>query len=146
MSTKLATENDPSSSEEPISVVFNGKVDDLSFLTGSPVDASVRPSLSTDKLVDRKQDFSNLLTRLTMEKRQSREEEIREILTRLIRLLKMSAGDVCIGSDFISPLNAEYAYVSNGHLLCEVAREAKVLLDGQYGTIGSIVQLTFAVC
>ena len=146
MGEGLTTGSDILSSEELESVVYNGRVDDLSFVTGSPVDASVRPTLSSDKLVDRKQDFSVLLTKLTMDKKQSREDEVREIMTRLIRLLKMSAGDVHTGPDFISPLNAEYAYVAGGHLLCEVAREAKLLLEGQFGTIGSIVQLGFAVC
>ena len=103
------------SSVPPVSVVFTKPAADVSFLTGSPVDDSVPlPARPGHKLVDGNQPVSRLL-KMTLARRQGREDEIRDILTRLIELLRSSCGVITTTAEYISPLNAEYYYAAAGH-------------------------------
>jgi hypothetical protein len=93
-----------------VSVAFVKPVTDLSFVTGSPVDEAVQPAtLSGKTLVEGSQALSPLV-KLTVGLRQNREDEVRDILSRLVSLLKSSSGTIPTGPMYISPLNAEYYY------------------------------------
>lgn len=124
---------------------------DVTFMVGGPVDDSVEVTSKTQTdgslhhLVENYQRLSPLV-HLTACRRFDREEEVRSILNRLVNLLKSSSGDIPLTNLIISPLTAEYYYAAAGHSISEIAREVKMIYEGEYHTYSSIVQLTFVCC